>query len=513
MAEIKKVVETKENAFDVRKYPHLRGIVEGDILEIKNYDPKVKYPEELRWVKGFCTRADELFRWRMNDGGTIEIGLDEDLPAHRMKSARENGYTGDFAKPVSVFVPIELFGFRDKEPESEDADKPKLKNYSIHHAKQDKAIINEMISKIDRDRFRKLCSIAMGNGRQPTDEGMDIVLRKWAEAKYDYYVAFGHKLVISTPIEYSMDENEMRPLVFDLYKTWPQYAASVDKVVESGGIESFTKNEMPRCDFFKEYAGGIYKKGMKISKFFAQLFKNEKFDIDFSKVMQNRMIKGSVCISIDPYDFFTSATNMHGWTSCQRLDCSMSYGAIQWAFDPNALIAYRDNGKTYTYDRVIANFNRERVTSTFGKNAFQGNSKSWRQIINGDRKNCAFLFGREYPQHKDIEVVSEKARELLENTIGSYIGVTDWDNYGDLKNINREKYFGAKPVYADATKNFYSDIGNWESLVRDYPEIKKALIAPHDTDMSKVQVTAGGKLYCLRCGKEIKNNEVFDGCC
>lgn len=513
MAEIKKVVAAKENAFDTSKYPQLRGIVEGDILEVKNYDPKKKYSDELYWVKGFCTRADDLLRWQMNGDGKLEIGLDNDLPEHRQKQARENGYTGDFNKPVSVFVPIELFGFRDKEPEVEGAGGVTYKNYSIHHAKQDEDIIVEMMGKIDRERFRKLCAIAVGKGKQPTDEAMDIVLRKWAEAKYDYYVAFGHKLVIRTPIEYSMDENEMRPMVFDLYKTWPQYAASIDKVVEAGDITAFTKNEMPRCDFFKTYAPDVYKKGMKISKFFAQLFKNEKFDIDFSKVMQNRMIKGDVCISIDPYDFFTSGTNMHGWTTCQKLDGEMNYGTIQWCFDPNALIAYRDNGKTYTYDRIIATNGEDRESSTFSKNAFQGNSKSWRQIINGDRMNCTFLFGREYPQHKDIEVVSEKARELLENVIGSYIGVTDWDNYGDLKYIAKETYFGAKPVYKDVTTHHYSDIGNWESLVRSYPEIKKALIAPHDTDMSKVQVTAGGKLYCLCCGKEIKNNAVFDGCC
>lgn len=510
MAEIKRVVESSDTAW--KNVPsQLAGIQDGDILVVDRYDSSKKYTPEQMWVRGIFILADDYVRRQFEAGEGVELEINDEIPAERQKLVRENGFDGDFKKGFSVTVFPESLSFRDKEPEVAEK-KPKTKNYSIHQDKQDAAIIEEMISKVDIERFIKLCAVALNNGKKPTVDVAKALLHKWAEAKYDYYIAFNHQLVIRTPIEYSMDENEMRPMVYNLYKDWPQFAASIDKVVETGGIESFTKNEMPRCDFYKTYAPDVYKKGMKISKFFAQLFKNEKFDIEFSKVMQNRMIKGFVCISIDPYDFMTSGTNMHGWSTCQKLYGSMNYGTIQWIWDPNALIAYRDNGKTYTYDRIVAKQDGDRDEYTFGKNQFEGNSKSWRQIINGDRMNCTFLFGREYPQHKDIEVVSEKARELLENTIGSYIGVTDWDNYGDLKRIHSEKYFGTKPVYADVTNHHYSDIHEWESLKRSYPEIKKALVAPADTDMSKVQVTAGGKLYCLCCAKEIKANGVYDNC-
>lgn len=513
MAEIVKKVECAEETWK-NVPPQLLGIQDGDVLQIALYPDTREYTDEQRWVKGLFVLAEDYMRWQFESGEGISMTIDSDIPEARQQTVRENGFDGDFKTGFSTEIFPDMLVFRDKEP-AVAPKKPKMKNYSIHHDIQDEDVIKEMMSKVNRERFCKLCSVAVGNGKKPTDEAIDILLRKWAEAKYDYYVAFGHQLVIRTPIEYTMDANEMRPMVYDLYKTWPQYAASIDKVVESGGrdgIDYFTKNEMPRCDFFKTYAPDVYKKGMKISKFFAQLFKNEKFDIDFSKVMQNRMINGFVCISIDPYDFMTSGTNMHGWSTCQKLYGSMNYGTVQWIWDPNALIAYRDNGKTYLYDHIVAKQDNNRDEYTFGKNAFEGNSKSWRQIINGDRMNCTFLFGREYPQHKDIEVVSEKARELLENTIGSYIGVTDWDNYGDLKRIATEKYFGTEPVYADVTGHHYSDIAEWESLKRSYPEIKKALISPHNTDMAKVQVTAGGKLYCLCCGREIKNNAVFDNC-
>ena len=55
-----------------------------------------------------------------------------------------------------------------------------MKNYSIHHDVQDEDIIKEMMAKVDRERFRKLCQVAVGNGKKTSDEAIDILLRKWA---------------------------------------------------------------------------------------------------------------------------------------------------------------------------------------------------------------------------------------------------------------------------------------------------------------------------------------------
>ena len=135
----------------------------------------------------------------MDSGDTVDVTINDEIPAERQEQVRANGYDGDFKVGFDVAVPFSVLSFRDKEPEVESA-KPKMKNYSIHHDVQDEDIIKEMMAKVDRERFRKLCSVAVGNGKKPTDEAIDILLRKWAEAKYDYYVAFGHQLIIRTPI-------------------------------------------------------------------------------------------------------------------------------------------------------------------------------------------------------------------------------------------------------------------------------------------------------------------------
>ena len=184
MAEIKKVVTTKEDSWATEKYPHLRGIQDGDVLVINRFDADKDYPKELLWAKGLFLLADDYMRWQMDSSDTVDVTINDEIPAERQELVRANGYDGDFKVGFDVAVPFSVLSFRDKEPEVESA-KPKMKNYSIHHDVQDEDIIKEMMAKVDRERFRKLCQVAVGNGKKTSDEAIDILLRKWAEAKYD----------------------------------------------------------------------------------------------------------------------------------------------------------------------------------------------------------------------------------------------------------------------------------------------------------------------------------------
>lgn len=490
-----------KNDVDFKNVPeNLRGITIGDRLVISEYPATRKYTKAQKAAKGIVIIANEFVSMCLEMGSTIDLFLGENFPEKNRRLLHDNGY--DDAYNGETIIPIypDMLSFVDKKVVEEK--KPDFKNYSLE-VKEDESIIKEMISKVDVGRFKKLMSISVGRDFQVTDEVAMKFLEMWAKAKIHFYIAFGRQLTISKPIEYKMDENEMRPMIYDMYSRWPQYAATIDKVLESGSVQNFIENSCPRCDFFSKYTT-FYKQGMKISKFFSQLFKNDDFDIDFSKVMQDRIIKGFVRISIDPYDFATSGTNMHGWSTCQKIYGDMAGGAFTYITDPNALIAYRDNGKEYTYDKLYAKgVGGGREEYNFGRNKFVGNSKSWRELIHADFKNCAFLFSREYPQNKDIAVVFDAARELLEEVIGNHIGVNDWDNYGDLKRIATTNYFTNHPVYKDVYNHHYSDVGNWENLLGQYPTIKKALIAPTGTDMAKVQITAGGELICFKCGRKI----------
>lgn len=502
-------VAIKNDEVSFKNVPaNLEGIELGDKIVVTEYPACREYNDAQKAAKGIVIEANEYFAICCESNDPVYFYLGDGFPEKWKKHMLENGYKGGFNDEVIEIYP-DMFTFVHKK-EKATASKPTYHNYSLE-VKADDDIIKEMIEKVDFDRFKKLMAISIGKNATVTDEVAMKFLNMWAKAKAHFYIAFGRQLTISKPIEYKMDENEMAPLVYEMYKKWPKYAATIDKIMESGGTQSFIDNNCPRCDFFEKYTT-FYKRGMKISKFFSQLFKDEQFDIDFSKVMQDRIIKGFIRISIDPYDFATSGTNMHGWSTCQKIYGDMAGGAFTYITDPNALIAYRDNGKEYTYDKLYSRgVGGDHEQYDFGRNKFVGNSKSWRELIHADFKNCAFLFSREYPQNKTIEVVFDATRELLEEVIGKYAGISDWDNYGDLREIATRNYFGPHPVYKDVTKHHYSDVGNWEGLTRQY-KIKKALIAPTGTDMSKVQITAGGDLICFKCGKKLGKEGKYTIC-
>ena len=127
MAEIKKVVTTKEDSWATEKYPHLRGIQDGDVLVINRFDADKDYPKELLWAKGLFLLADDYMRWQMDSSDTVDVTINDEIPAERQEQVRANGYTGDFKVGFDVAVPFSVLSFRDKEPEVESA-KPKMKN-------------------------------------------------------------------------------------------------------------------------------------------------------------------------------------------------------------------------------------------------------------------------------------------------------------------------------------------------------------------------------------------------
>ena len=83
MAEIKKVVTTKEDSWATEKYPHLRGIQDGDVLVINRFDADKDYPKELLWAKGLFLLADDYMRWQMDSSDTVDVTINDEIPAER----------------------------------------------------------------------------------------------------------------------------------------------------------------------------------------------------------------------------------------------------------------------------------------------------------------------------------------------------------------------------------------------------------------------------------------------
>lgn len=274
-------------------------------------------------------------------------------------------------------------------------------------------LIDEMISKVDMKRIMNLVNANIDQHEQikerATIDNIKIWLRDWAKSKYKFYVLFDNELYIKTTVEYEKQELDLQRQLVELYHMYPKYALTLNTFA----TDDYLNNKISDRDYssLREYCD--IKKGMKLSKFLSSLFQDEKFDIDLSKILQDKSIKQSLYISIDPYDYLTSAITKSGWRSCHHfVTGEHAAGCASYMFDESTLVAYMCHDKEYEY--------------VIGKRKFSGNSKNWRQLIFVNTQENRCIFSREYPQHYSNAFVAEKTRQLLEENICRFCDIDDY---------------------------------------------------------------------------------------
>lgn len=380
-----------------------------------------------------------------------------------------------------VDLSLFMFEYTDKEPR-----KPKPESdvvYSITQQKKYNEIMEEMKSKVDKKRLQRMLSISASSHDHKNFVAADVVeqyLDLWAYQKYEYYILFGNKLSIEIPIEQPMTKKQMREILIDLKMKYPKYAPWInmfeteDYVLNSVGYVS--SNVSSYVDYCKT--------GMKLSGFFSKLFKDEQFDLDLSKVLQNKLVKGFITISIDPYDYLTSSINKHDWRSCHRItDGEWGTGSLSYLLDDATLIAYKHSGKEYDYD--------------FFGFKFSGNSKTFRQCIYFDKASCNMIFGRTYPSNSNDDIVCQTVKTLLFNQVEQHFNLEKDQEWL----VMRDDMEGE---YEDVCELHYSDVEN------DYPYTFARLLN------SKRQVAdfkVGYNVPCLICGDDVHSSGPNGLCC
>lgn len=332
---------------------------------------------------------------------------------------------------------LQFSGEKSLKQAEEKQEKP---TYSIKVEEKNNAIIEEMIKKVDKKRLKVLLSTSASLGEKMrhvvTNEVVNQYLKLWAEAKYEFYLLMGRELTMSQDIEVEVTTDEIKLQKKELTTKFPKYAIYIDNMPWSYfKTNEIDNNYLPNCcSYGSKYFTG---KGMKLSKFFSQFFQDNEFDIEFSKILQDKKISSTIHISIDPYDYLTSSINQHGWKSCHRItDGEWGTGSVSYMLDQTTLVAYRAKPNT-SFDYNFWGFK------------FKGNSKQFRQLIYFDKASCNILFGRQYPNGN--KEVAKHIRYFLEDTVANYLDIpNEWKVYN-------ENYDGK---YEDVVNMHYSDIEN-----------------------------------------------------
>lgn len=323
--------------------------------------------------------------------------------------------------------------------------------------------IDDMLSLVDFDGFMESVKVTSERVGDIDESVVRWYLEEWAKAKLHIFEVFGGKLTLEKEVDMIVDEDAIYEEINGLAKRYPKYAAQILDF----HADEWKKNEVDtRYNHFTSFLfPTICKKSAKPSKIMSKILQDEQFDIELSKILQNRTIKGKCVVSIHPLDYVTVSTCNHKWGSCMHiLEGFNKFGGYSLMLDNESMIAYSHTGKIVTYKNKWG--------------SFDWNNKDSRQIIylNPEHNRIAMghYNGTPSDSHREIWV------KLIKNQIP-----------GEWK-------YSEKNVYARKMGSFYYNYENYGNYVRDGAEAEPA----------KMGVKS---LRCVVCGKEFTNLVGYHG--
>jgi len=442
----------------------LEGICIGSYIKLRpNMDEwAVTHAVRCGWSSAINRLAGSIWTVNQEMWDRIVVGCETIFTAGRYSISLD---MLEFAEPPEQH-----------EPEPEPVVEDDFDSFSLERGFET-SIIDEMISKVDIHRFKKLLVIGtqtcgtftVDKIKQPK---LDFYLQEWARAKYPFYKLFGNKLKISSYIDEEVTESMMSTRVNQLQRDFPQYCVLLAHFRNS----EFKSNSIECSSSTLERFCQEYQRGTKVTKFLANLLKDQKFNDALAHMMTDRTVKSPVSVSVDPYDYLTMSVNQHDWDSCHSIvNGSRATGPLSLMIDPTSVVTFKHGDKDYLY-----NFDGLR---------FEGNSKSWREMAYVDKNTSSIIFSRQYPNQS--EVVCKAIRNLLEKEIAEYIHKED--KWYHAANSHRG--------YMVVSDCMYHDMDNGYDSHQVYHKNFAGFITKRDFEFP-----VGRDIICLNCGDTISEH-------
>jgi hypothetical protein len=206
----------------------------------------------------------------------------------------------------------------------------------------------------------------------------------------------------------------------------------------------------------------------------------EYFRRKHSLGLNQKVLKGDLCLSIHPLDYMTMSDNCEGWESCMSW---MNYGeykqgTVEMMNSPCVVVGYlasQDN-------KLEWNYNEE----------YTWNSKKWRCLFIVDRE---FIINvREYPYSND-NLTKAAIAELAKLSGWGEVKPEIYQYFADYDNYRRVKkpcdVAGRKVAVSFATGAMYNDFNSHHYIA----------VNPYDTeDIIDSHYYFSGEAECMACG-------------
>lgn len=252
--------------------------------------------------------------------------------------------------------------------------------------------------------------------------------------------------------------------------TYPESLA--ENRVREGFILVNPEGKKLRVDKGQKLMGAIKKTGeflgMDMERF-------EDFRLECSRVLNDKLVKGTMCLSIHPFDYMTLSDNNHGWESCMSWINEGCYraGTLEVMNCDNTIVAYL---KSADDDFTFSDHSDE----------YKWSSKKWRQLIHVTDK--VIMSNKPYPFFHDkmTEFCLEWIKELSEKNLGLEYNskLFDYDHMDgtEVENIT---------LWGSTYEHMYNDLDNGS-------ESKFYVVKGEEN--GKCNFTIGDAAFCLECG-------------
>ena len=226
----------------------------------------------------------------------------------------------------------------------------------------------------------------------------------------------------------------------------------------------------------------------------------EEFRLAHSLVLNQKSLKGDLCLSIHPMDYMTMSDNECDWDSCMswRNEGCYRRGTIEMMNSPYVIVAYLKAKEDMTWWKPWR--------SDMPQEDYVWNNKKWRELFVVDRNCITGVKGYPYQNTALEEIVMDWVAELAQKNLGWEYkeGVHEYSHYGWFE-VDGQRWnlgFTTDDMYNDfGTRNHYAKVAN----------------VPAGEDI-EVRINYSGCHPCMYCGQlhgdyEDEGGLVCGDCC
>ena len=199
----------------------------------------------------------------------------------------------------------------------------------------------------------------------------------------------------------------------------------------------------------------------------------EEFRLEHSRLLNQRKLKGTLCLSIHPLDYLTMSDNASGWSSCMswQEDGCYRMGTVEMMNSPMAVVAYMKGSNDLQWD------------------TYTWNNKKWRTLILVNPESIVSIKAYPYKHDEFTTICIDWLRELVTTNLG-------WDMHQDIQRVEEGtlfSYHGNEYSLSPHTRKMYNDFGAVTHLITLPKTAKKKLTIP-------LTYCYSGESECMCCG-------------